>query len=337
MKKQLLSALLLTGSLAAGTINTAAAQTPVFAYWPLTVNSADSAALRSANTTVNAHTLRHFVVADGANTVTLSGATTATTIKPYSSAFGEAFAPLAAGGGWGTSAGGPGGALKRPFSAQFSVSAPAGGTGLRADSLIVTSGFISTSSSTTMGVVYSKSGFASDSADVTGNKGPGAFVATTGGFATPITLAQITTLPNKTNTYRIALNGTTGVTIAAGQTLTVRIYFSCSSSGATSRYATLRNVMLKSTQVALATRAVANTNLGVYPNPAQSQLTVPHTAASRDAQVLVYNTTGARIFSQAVQPGSLETTVSLNALAKGLYLVEYADGGQRSTARIVKD
>jgi len=333
MKKSLLSAFILAGGLAAGTATEAQAQTAAFVRWPFTVSNTDSAALRSANTTVNPVTLRRFVVADGSSTATINSS--AVTVKPYSSIFGMAFAPLAAGGNWGTSAGGPGGTLKPPYSAQFSITAPASGAGLQADSLIVTTGFLGTSSSTNLAVQYSKSAFASDSAGATGNKGPaGAFA--TGSLANPIALAQISTVPN-TNTYRLALNGATGVALAAGQTLTVRVYFSCSSSGATGRYATLRNVVLKSKQVALATRAVASTNLGVYPNPAQGSLTVPHAAASQAAQVVVYSTTGARIFAQAAQPGSLETTVRLDALAKGLYLVEYADGSQRSTARIVKD
>lgn len=324
--------LLAAGSLLAGltSATVAQAQTPVFVRWPFTVSATDTAAQRSANTTVNTTVLRRLVLADNSTSVTVGSYTG--NVRPYSRIFGMSFAPSAVGGNWSAANGGPGGAVKRGIYAQVSVTAPAGSAGLRADSLVLTTGFIGTSSGTTLGVTYSKSGFASDSTDATGTKG----LSTAGGFANPIALPQIAAAPN-TTTYRVALNGSTGVTIAAGQTLTLRMYVSCSSSGASGRYATLRNLTLKSTQAVLATRSAVATNLGFYPNPAQSQLTVPHTAAKAGAQVLVYSATGARVLAQAVQPGSLETSVGLESLTRGLYLVEYADGDSRSTARLVKD
>nr|WP_262905711.1 T9SS type A sorting domain-containing protein [Hymenobacter siberiensis] len=87
----------------------------------------------------------------------------------------------------------------------------------------------------------------------------------------------------------------------------------------------------------LATRSLVATNLGVYPNRTQNRLNVPHTAASRDARVTVFRTTGARVASFSAQPGTTETAVDLSNLSRGLYLVEYADGGQRSSARIAKE
>ena len=44
--------------------------------------------------------------------------------------------------------------------------------------------------------------------------------------------------------YRLALNGATGVTLTAGQTLTVRLYFSCGS-GSAGRYGKLKDVFFK--------------------------------------------------------------------------------------------
>jgi hypothetical protein len=140
-------------------------------------------------------------------------------------------------------------------------------------------------------------------------------------------------------TFRMAfVSGGTGLSLAAGRTLTVRLYFRVASD-TEGRYFVLRNVILKSTQavVALGTRAPQQTNLAVYPNPAQDNLTVPHSAASRDARVTVFSATGAKIAAYTPQFGTTETAVNLSSLAKGLYLVEYADGGQRSSARIVKE
>lgn len=114
------------------------------------------------------------------------------------------------------------------------------------------------------------------------------------------------------------------------------MHFGVASSSA-GRYILLSNVILKSRQTVLATRSALQTTLAVYPNPAQNNLVVPHTAASRDARVTVFSATGARVASIASQPGSSATNVDLSGLANGLYLVEYADGTQRSSARIVKE
>jgi hypothetical protein len=90
--------------------------------------------------------------------------------------------------------------------------------------------------------VYSKSGFiTNDSTEITGGVDQ-SNAAVTGSFATPITLANQTSGP--ANYYRLALNGSTGVTIADGQTLTIRLYYACSSTG-TPRYAMLKNVSVK--------------------------------------------------------------------------------------------
>ena len=99
----------------------------------------------------------------------------------------------------------------------------------------------------------------------------------------------------------------------------------------------MRDVALKSQQVRLATRPAVQTNLAAYPNPVQNQLTVPHTAASREARVTVFSATGARVASFATQPGTTQTAIDLATLARGLYLVEYADSAQRSSARIAKE
>ena len=105
--------------------------------------------------------------------------------------------------------------------------------------------------------------------------------------------------------------------LAAGRTLTIRLYFRVASN-TEGRYFVLRNVVLKSTQAVLATRARTLTNLAAHPNPVQNHVLVPHTAASRHAQVSVFGATSARVATFAAVPGTLETAVDLSALAQGL-------------------
>ena len=341
MKNNLLSALLLLTGL--GIAETAAAQTQVFVQWPLKRNAADSTAVRSTGVTPGTPVFKRYVISNG------QVPTGAAAFAPYSSA-GQAFGVNADGSGWSSTAPstGPGGAPKRTYYEQFAFTATAA---VQVDSLIF-SAAVASSANGKVAAVYSRSNFVTDSADVTGGKGPTGVLASTanatfgvsstgGGVNTAVNgalLPQYTAgAPSSTTTFRLALNGATGLAIPSGQTLTVRIYCGVASTGI-GRYVLLRNVTLKSRQVALATRSsLVATNVAAYPNPTQNRLTVPHLAASRDARVTVFNTTGAQVATFATQLGTTETAVDLGALAKGLYLVEYADGAQRSSARIVKE
>jgi hypothetical protein len=126
---------------------------------------------------------------------------------------------------------------------------------VRIDSLVLTAAFYNTSSNTRFAVLYSKSGFVLDSAEITGGIGPSGALASSanGQWATPILLANQTTGP--TNTYRLALNGSNGVQLGAGETLTIRMYLSCGSTS-TGRYAMMKNVHFKglASQAALPVR-----------------------------------------------------------------------------------
>ncbi|WP_201984213.1 T9SS type A sorting domain-containing protein [Hymenobacter rubidus] len=340
MKNNLLSALLLLAGL--GTAEVASAQTQVFVQWPLKRNNADSTAVRSTGVTPGTPVFKRYVISNG------QVPTGAAAFAPYSSA-GQAFGVLADGSGWSSTAPstGPGSAPKRIYYEQFSFTATAA---VQVDSLLF-SASVASSANGKVAAVYSRSNFATDSTDVTGGKGPTGVLPSTanatfglsstgGGVNTAVNGAlvpqYVAGAPNSATTFRLALNGATGLAVPSGQTLTVRIYFGVGSTGI-GRYVLLRNVTLKSKQVALAARNAVATNLAVYPNPAQNVLNVPHAAASRDARVTVFSTTGAQVTTFAAQPGTTETTVNLGALAKGLYLVEYTDGSQRSSARIVKE
>ena len=99
-------------------------------------------------------------------------------------------------------------------------------------------------------MVYSKTGFTTaDSSNVTGGTAlvPPAtstplLSTANGAFATPVLLLQSATGP--VNIYAFALNEATGVVIAPGQTLTIRLYYSCGSSS-TGRYAMLKDVKIR--------------------------------------------------------------------------------------------
>jgi hypothetical protein len=344
MKKQLLFVGTLLSSL--GLAAPALAQTPVFVQWPLSRANTDSAAVRSANITPSTTTFKHYVLSSG-QPVTISTGTTAS-YAPYSRLYGQAFGWNASGGGWSSTAPstGPGSNVRRGNYEEFSFTANAA---VQADSLIFTSSVLN-SAGGYVALTYSRSGFTTDSAEFTGGKGPAGVLASTangtftlaggtpsnGNAANRIQIPQYDgTASNATRTYRMAFNGATGLALTTGNKLVVRLHYAVSSSS-DGRYVLLKNVTIKSKQVALAARPVASTSLGVYPNPTTDKLLVPHAAASREAKVLVYNATGARVAAQAASPGTTETSLNLNALGAGLYLVEYTDGDQRSTARLLK-
>ena len=220
-------------------------QSNPLAWWPLKLNNQDSTAVRSALVTVTPAALRRLYVSNG---------TTVPAIPAYSPQFGQAFGATSAGDGqWGTAAGGPGGNISRLFYEQFTVTASASGP-LRVDSLLATSAFYNTSSNTKLAVVYSRSNFTADSTTITGGTFLGSTLPATanGAYTTPILLANQTAGP--TNQYRLALNGSAGVTLLAGQTLTLRLYFACGSSSA-GRYALLKNVVVKGAAATVACNA----------------------------------------------------------------------------------
>ncbi len=189
----------------------------ILEYWPFTSNNQDSTAIRALGITPTTPTFNKLVLADGS----VSGLTA------YSATYGQSYAATAQ-GLWTTASGGPGGNLNRTNYEEFTVTATAGYT-VRVDSIILNNSFYNSSSNTKLAIVYSKTAFTTaDSTDV-----PGA------AFATPLTLINETAATNAN--FRLALNGATGITLSAGQTLTFRIYNSCGSSS-TGRYGKLKNL-----------------------------------------------------------------------------------------------
>jgi len=207
-------------------------------HWPLASNSTDSANVRSPAVMPTSPVFSKFALADSV-------------VAPYGDVTGQSFAPTSR-GYWitGSPAFGPGGNLNRTFYEEFTVTAAAGRI-LRLDSILLKSAFISTNSNTKLAVVYSKTRFTtSDSTNVTGGISIMPPVAATpmlstanGGFTTPVLLANQGTT-GTTNEYHFAFNSANGVSLAPGQTLAIRLYYSCGSTSL-GRYAMLKDVMIK--------------------------------------------------------------------------------------------
>ncbi|TGE25838.1 T9SS type A sorting domain-containing protein [Hymenobacter aquaticus] len=298
--------------------------------WSLRVSAQDSAAVRSPWVAASTPTLRNLYASNG---------TTVTGITAYSSRYGQAFGATANGdGSWGTAVGGPGGNLNRRFYEQFTIRAQ--GVAVRIDSLLLWSAFYNTNSNTKLAVVYSKTGFTTnDSTDVSGGIGPAGALNSTanGGFATPIVLNNQNTGTNQN--FRLALAGASDVRLESGQTLTVRLYWSCGS-GSAGRYGLLRDVQMKGEPlIVTGTHAAAAlaAGLAVYPNPAQQQLTLTHPKAGADASVTVYSFDGRKVATFSPKPGVEQTPLKLDGLAKGTYLLRYSSGKESLTTKFIRN
>ena len=291
-------------------------------WWSLKVSDQDSAAIRSSALTASTATLRRFVVSDGS----VAG------YPARSAAYGKAFAPVAP-GQWTTAVGGPGNALNRRFYVQFvlPVATPAAGAA-RVDSVSLWTGFLNTTGQ--IAVVYSRSNFTADSANVTSGRGPGGtFPATANGsFTSPIALG------NAGNTYRFALNNASGVTVNAGQALTVRLYYSCNSSSA-GRYALLKDVVMKG-QAGVVSSSLASKNgmsLHVYPNPTASNPMVELVGYHQPATLTVLNALGQVVHTQAVSGSPAPVQLNLGKLAGGVYLLRVSNADATLTQRLVRE
>ncbi len=289
-------------------LTTAAPQSDPLIWWPLVRNSQDSTALRSARLTATAPTLRRLYLSTD----------TSVPIPAYSSKYGQAFGPSTNGNGTWTLVGGN---LSRGYYEQFVVTATGG---VRLDSLLLSSAFYNTSSNTKLAAVYSKSGFATDSSDVSAGVGPGVTSTAYGAFGAPILLPNQTAGPS--NVYRLLLNGSAGVTLAAGQTLTIRLYFACGSTG-TPRYAMLKNVVVKGAPLVVTATAAAQAAslLQLYPNPTpDGRLTLELGGYREAVQLTVSNALGQRVFSRELPAGALgqAQALSLGSLPAGVYVLQ---------------
>jgi pectin methylesterase-like acyl-CoA thioesterase len=286
---------------------TAAPQSDPLIWWPMSRNNQDSTAIRSPRLVATAPTLKALYVSNG---------TTLSTIPAYSKQFGQALGASSNGDGTWTAVGGT---LKRNYYEQFTVTASGGA--VRLDSLLLSSAFYNTSSNTKLAVVYSKSAFVADSSDVSAGTGPGVTSTAYGSFAAPILLPNQTNGP--TNVYHLLLNGSPGVVLTAGQTLTIRLYWACGSTG-TPRYALLKNVVVKgAAQIITATANAQVADIQLYPNPTpDGRLTLALRNYREPAQLSICNTLGQRVAAATVPAGAASQVLDLSGLAPGVYTVQ---------------
>ncbi len=304
----------------------------ILSFFSFAVDNKDSVALRDKGIGTAVTALGNMSVSNG-----LSNAG-ATLIVPYSPVTGQAIGPSTTGLGlWSTAGGGPGGTLSRSFYEQFSISA-ATNYRLRIDSFILNSSYYLTASNTRLAFVYSKTGFASDSSDITGGVGPDGLplaALSNGAFITPITAVQDNAAT--TTNYRIALNGSTGVTIPAGQTLSVRVYFSCGSSSQ-GRYVKLKDVHFKG--FATNTTGVKDITPSVFslsPNPVEDILTVKMLNLSENAVMSIYDLNGKMILNQKIQTATEQLNLDVSAFPTGVYIIEcLKNSSVKSVSKFVK-
>jgi pectin methylesterase-like acyl-CoA thioesterase len=303
----------------------------ILVFYPFAANNQDSTSLKDKGVISASPTLKNLFISNGLS----NGG--ANLILPYSPITGQAIAPGAAGDGlWTTASGGPGGALNRNVYEQFTITAAANHR-VRLDSFILNSSYYLTASNTRLAFVYSKSGFASDSADVTGGIGAdGLPLASTanGAFSTFIVAGQDNAAT--TTNYRLALNGSTGVTLQAGQTLTLRVYFSCGSTSQ-GRYVKLKDVHFKG--FSINTTGVKENYLPslftLQTNPVSDILTLNHTGLKSETTFTVYNLNGVKILSKKIIVSDT-TRLDIGALSSGTYLIECSNKNEKTVLKFVK-
>lgn len=395
-------------------INAPTINSTVLQQWPLSANANEDPAVRSAYIAVGS--------APALNKFTVSNGTTVAAVPAYSATYGMAFGATTNGDGtWTTTVGGPGGNLSRVNYVQFAVTAS--GRTVRVDSVVLSAAFYGTNSNTKFGVVYSKTAFTTaDSTEVTGGIDQSG-TAVTASFASPTTLANQTT--GISNTYRLAINGTTGVTLTDGQTLTIRVYYACGSTSP-GRYGLMKNFIVKGEALSalpvsllqftgtsaagvntlhwktanqentasftiersatatdfkpvgsvnalnnvssysfadaqpvtganyyqlkmidrdgsyrysavIVLNAINQKSVTVFPNPAKEVITVSHDKAGTLALIEVFTADGRKIVSNKVTTGESVSTINVAGLVKGVYLLVYSDGNNKSSTKLMKD
>lgn len=275
-------------------------------FWSMAESAEDDPALRSVG-------VRPSI--PGFKGLFLSNGTQVPDIPAYSEKYGQAFGATANGDGtWSSSQGGPGGSLKRTFYEEFTVTAQPGYQ-VRVDSLYLTAAFYNTSSNTQLAVVYSLSGFTTDSTDVS---------TVPGGFVNPIPLANQTGGPS--NRYALAIAGLEGVTLQPEQQLSVRLYYSCSSSSA-GRYSMLKDVqftgLAQESTVGSAEKLLPATTIRLFPNPARDQMTLEHPSFNTSSSISIFNAQGAFLKQLICSPYSQMTEISIADLPAGWYFAAF--------------
>ena len=294
-----------------GTIQSQQVQiSSVLQHWPFTQNNQDSAAIRSAGVVASAPTFSKFAVADSL-------------LAPYSLTRGQVFAATSK-GSWTTADGGPGGNLNRTNYEQFTITAAAGYT-TRIDSLMFNMAFYASASNIKIAVVYSRSGFTTDSTEVIGYE-----------FATQKVLTQDNNGPSAV--YRFPLNGSTGVTLFEGQAISIRLYFTCGSTSR-GRFAQLKDVIAKGTATQNVTTGVRDNvvplGFSVYPNPAVNKVYIKHPRSGTKTNIALYSLLGVKVAEWKATPNTTLTSVDVETLPQGQYFIHYYSGTENVVLKCI--
>lgn len=294
-----------------GTIQSQQVQiSSVLQHWPFTQNNQDSAAIRSAGVVASAPTFSKFAVADSL-------------LAPYSLTRGQVFAATSK-GSWTTADGGPGGNLNRTNYEQFTITAAAGYT-TRIDSLMFNMAFYASASNIKIAVVYSRSGFTTDSTEVIGYE-----------FATQKVLTQDNNGPSAV--YRFPLNGSTGVTLFEGQAISIRLYFTCGSTSR-GRFAQLKDVIAKGTATQNVTTGVRDNvvplGFSVYPNPAVNKVYIKHPRSGTKTNIALYSLLGVKVAEWKATPNKTLTSVDVQTLPQGQYFIHYYSGTENVVLKCI--
>jgi len=76
--------------------------------------------------------------------------------------------------------------------------------------------------------------------------------------------------------------------------------------------------------------------LSIYPNPAAANITVSYTKVSNNATLLVHSTDGKLLTSSKLVEGSSQTTIDVNELKTGKYILTIVDNDDKQSTVLIK-
>ncbi len=92
------------------------------------------------------------------------------------------------------------------------------------------------------------------------------------------------------------------------------------------------------TRVGIGTQSTTFSALKMYPNPAESSLTISYNSSSSEPLLInVYDNSGKTVYTEKVdEPGTeVSKTISLSAFGPGIYFVNIVQGNQNETKKII--
>lgn len=72
-----------------------------------------------------------------------------------------------------------------------------------------------------------------------------------------------------------------------------------------------------------------------YPNPAAGEVTIVYASSTASAGLLLVSANGNIIKTIFLPPGSMETTISLSGIPKGVYQLVWTDGTHKKTTTLL--